>query len=94
MRRGAFLINTARGAILDEEAVARVLDSGQLSGAGLDVFAREPAGGEHPLVRRPNCVVTPHVSWAARETRERMLEIAAENFFAFLEGRPQNVVSS
>lgn len=94
MKRGAILINTARGAILDEEAVARALDSGQLSGAGLDVFAREPAGGEHPLVRRPNCVVTPHVSWAARETRERMLEIAAENFFAFLEGRPQNVVSS
>ncbi|MGI5893323.1 MAG: D-2-hydroxyacid dehydrogenase [Candidatus Merdivicinus sp.] len=93
MKKGAVLLNTARGAILDESAVAEALDNGQLSGIGLDVFAKEPAGLDNPLVGHPKSVVTPHVSWAARETRERMLEIAAENLFAFLEGHPQNVVN-
>ena len=93
MKQGAILLNTARGAVLDEGAVAEALDSGKLSGAGLDVFAKEPAGLENPLVRHPKCVTTPHVSWSPRETRARLLEVAAENFFAFLEGRPQNQVN-
>ncbi len=93
MKQGAILLNTARGAVLDEGAVAEALDSGKLSGAGLDVFAKEPAGLENPLVRHPKCVTTPHVSWSPRETRARLLEVAAENFFAFLEGHPQNQVN-
>lgn len=92
MKTGAILLNTARGAILDDDAVAAALDSGKLSGAGLDVFAKEPAGLENPLVRHPRCVVTPHVSWSPRETRARLLDISAENFFAFLDGHSQNQV--
>ncbi len=90
--RQAILLTTARGAILDEEAVAAALDSGQLMAAAVDVFSAEPAGLLHPLVRHPRCIKTPHVAWGAKETRARLLQIAAENLFAFLEGRPQNVV--
>ncbi len=92
MKTGAILLNTARGAILDDDAVAAALDTGKLCGAGLDVFAKEPAGLENPLVRHPRCVVTPHVSWSPRETRARLLDISAENLFAFLDGHPQNQV--
>lgn len=93
MKTGAILLNTARGAILDDDAVAAALDSGKLCGAGLDVFAKEPAGLENPLVRHPRCVVTPHVSWSPKETRARLLDISAENLFAFLDGHPQNQVN-
>lgn len=94
MRRGAILLNTARGAILNEADVAAALDSGQLSAAGVDVLAAEPAGPESPLVRHPKCIVTPHVSWGPKETRQRLLQTTGENFFAFLEGAPQNVVKT
>ena len=93
MKPGAILLNTARGAILDEEGAADALDSGRLAGAGVDVFEAEPAGAENPLARHPKCVATPHVSWAARETRARLLEACADNFLAFLEGKPRNVVN-
>ena len=92
VKPGAILLNTARGAVVNGADVAEALDSGRLLAAGIDVFPREPAGREDPLVRHPRCIVTPHVSWGARETRARLLEIAAENFFAYLDGRPQNVV--
>ncbi len=92
VKPGAILLNTARGAILNGQDVAEALDSGQLSAAGVDVFAHEPAGLEDPLVRHPRCIVTPHVSWGPRETRARLLQITADNFFAFLDGHPQNNV--
>ncbi len=92
MRPGAILLNTARGPILNEADVAAALDSGQLSAAAVDVLGTEPAGLESPLVRHPRCIVTPHVSWGPRETRQRLLQISADNLFAFLDGSPQNTV--
>ena len=92
LKPGAILLNTARGAVLNGADVAEALDTGRLLAAGIDVFPREPAGLEDPLVRHPRCIVTPHVSWGPRETRARLLRIAAENFFAYLDGCPQNVV--
>lgn len=94
MKRGAILLNTARGAVLDETAVAEALENGTLSAVGLDVYAKEPAGADHPLVRHPRCVATPHVSWSPQETRKRLLDISAENLFCFLNGTPQNVVNT
>lgn len=94
MKPGAILLNTARGPVLNEEDVAAALDSGRLLAAAVDVFSQEPAGQENPLVRHPRCIVTPHVSWGPRETRGRLLRIAAENFFAFLDGTPQNTVGA
>lgn len=92
MRPGAILLNTARGPILNEADVAAALDSGQLSAAAVDVLETEPAGLESPLVRHPRCIVTPHVSWGPRETRQRLLQISADNLFAFLDGNPKNTV--
>lgn len=92
MRPGAILLNTARGPILNEADVAAALDSGQLSAAAVDVLGTEPAGLESPLVRHPRCIVTPHVSWGPRGTRQRLLQISADNLFAFLDGSPQNTV--
>lgn len=92
MRPGAILLNTARGPILNEADVAAALDSGQLSAAAVDVLGTEPAGLESPLVRHPRCIVTPHVSWGPRETRQRLLQVSANNLFAFLDGSPQNTV--
>ena len=90
---GAVLINTARGALLDPAAVAEALDTGKLYAAGLDVLDEEPPGDGHPLARHPRCVVTPHVAWSPVETRRRLIDRCAGNLRAFLQGRPQNVVT-
>lgn len=92
MKPGALLINTARGGLLDEAAVAGALASGQLGGAGLDVLSVEPPSVDHPLLHAPNCVVTPHNAWATRASRGRLLETAVANLRAFLAGRPEHVV--
>ena len=91
MKPGAVLLNTSRGAVLDEQAVAAALNSGRLSMVGLDVFASEPPIGS-PLAAHPRVVCMPHAAWMPRETRERLLQIAADNLAAFLAGSPQNVV--
>lgn len=93
MRQGAVLLNTARGAVLDSEAVKEALDSGKLFMAGIDVFDREPTGDAHPLAAHARVIATPHIAWAPDETRARVLRISAENLLAFLRGTPQNVVS-
>ena len=93
MKPTAFLINTARGAVIDEQAVADGLNSGHLAGAGIDVAEKEPIPAESPLLSAKNCVITPHIAWACRESRERLIEIVKDNFCAFLAGKPKNNVA-
>lgn len=93
MKPTAFLINTARGAVVDESALAQALNEGRLAGAGVDVFTQEPPAPDHPLLGAKNCVLTPHVAWATREARERLIETVADNLQRYMEGKPQNVVS-
>ena len=93
MKWGAILLNTARGGLLDEAAVAEALDIGQLSWAAVDVLSAEPPERDNPLLNHPKCLVTPHVAWCPKETRQRLLQIAGKNFFCFLEGDPQNQVN-
>lgn len=93
MKPTALLINTARGAVLDEAALADALNSGKLAGAGLDVLTDEPPRADHPLLTAKNCILTPHIAWASRDARLRLIRIVADNLQAFLDGDPVNVVS-
>ncbi len=93
MKKGAVLINTSRGPVIDEKALREALDCGKLMGAGLDVLRTEPMAEDCPLFGAPNCIITPHIAWAAEETRARLLSIAESNLSAYLSGKPVNVVS-
>lgn len=93
MKDGAVLINTARGGLVDGYALRDALLSGKLAGAGLDVVAEEPMAADNPLRGVKNCLITPHIAWVALETRRRLLQVAAQNLRAFLNGKPQNVVN-
>lgn len=92
MKPDAILINTARGPLVDEEALAEALKAGKIRGAGLDVLGQEPPRADNPLIGAPRCVVTPHISWATKEARERLITIATDNLRAFLAGSPVNIV--
>ena len=92
MKPGAFLINTARGGLLDEAAVARALNEGYLAGCGVDVLSTEPPKADNPLLTSKNCIITPHIAWAATEARSRLIGIVAENVQAFLRGTRHNRV--
>lgn len=94
MKPGAILINTARGAIVDEQALCEALRSRRIAGAGLDVFAQEPLPSDSPLRTLPNVVLTPHAGLATREATDRLARYTVENVIAWLEGRPQHVVTS
>jgi len=94
MKPSAFLLNTSRGGLIDETALALALNSGRLAGAGLDVLSKEPPPADHPLLSAKNCLVTPHFAWATYAARARLMKIAAENLRAFLAGAPQNVVTN
>jgi glycerate dehydrogenase len=93
MKKTAFLINTSRGPLIDEGALADALNKGMIAGAGLDVLAAEPPDERNPLLKTRNCYVTPHIAWATRSARERLLNVAVENVAAFLAGEPKNVVN-
>ena len=93
MKASAFLINTARGPLVDEAALAAALNAGRIAGAGLDVLSQEPPAVENPLLTARNCIVTPHIAWATRAARARLMDATVENVRAFLAGAAQNVVS-
>ena len=86
MKDGAILINTARGALLDEEAVAAALKSGKLAGAGMDVLAQEPPQDNHPLIGLENCWITPHIAFTPVETRKVVVDTCGANLKSFIEG--------
>ena len=92
MKPTAMLINTSRGPLVDEPALANALNAGRLAGAGLDVLSSEPPVASNPLLGARNCYITPHIAWATRAARARLLKTAVENVQAFLAGRARNVV--
>lgn len=94
MKPSAYLINTARGDLIDEKALANALNNGQLAGAGLDVLSQEPPTEGNPLITAKNCIITPHIAWATLASRQRLMELAVHNVRSFIEGYPVNVVSS
>ncbi|MBQ8203880.1 MAG: D-2-hydroxyacid dehydrogenase [Clostridia bacterium] len=93
MKKGSYFINTARGGILDEQALADSLNEGHLSGAAIDVLETEPMSKDCPLINAKNITITPHTAWAPLATRQRLMGIVADNISAFLEGKPKNVVN-
>lgn len=93
MKKSAIFINTSRGPVVDDKALADALNNGEIQAAGLDVLRVEPPSKDNPLLTAKNCYITPHIAWAAYETRARLLRILEENLKAFIEGKPQNVVN-
>ena len=92
MKDGAYIINTARGGLINENDMRAALDSGKIGGYAADVLLHEPMNSDCPLLNAPNCVLTPHIAWAPPETRARLLKIALENFANYLEGNVQNSI--
>ena len=93
MKQGSILINTGRGPLVDEQAVADALSTGHLLAYGADVMAEEPPASDNPLLQQPNAFITPHIAWATREARQRLMDICTENLRAFIDGKPQNDVT-
>ena len=93
MKKTAYLINTARGGLIDEMALKEALEEGVIAGFAGDVLTTEPQSPDCPLLSAKNCILTPHVAWAPKETRQRLINILRENLIAYLEGKPQNVVN-
>jgi glycerate dehydrogenase len=93
MKSSAFLLNTSRGPLIDEAALAEALNTGRIAGAGLDVLAVEPPVATNPLLQAKNCLITPHIAWATHAARSRLMATAVANVEAFLKGKPANVVN-
>ncbi len=92
MKPSALLINTGRGGLVDEAALAKALDNEVIAAAGLDVLSTEPPAPENPLLKAKNCIMTPHIAWATFEARKRLMNIAVNNLKSFVDGSPENVV--
>ena len=93
MKDGVILLNTGRGQLICEDALAAALRSGKVRAAGLDVLSQEPPDADNPLLTAPNCFITPHIAWAARESRQRLMDTAVDNLRQFLNGTPVHVVN-
>jgi glycerate dehydrogenase len=93
MKKTAFIVNTSRGPLVDNQALADALNAGTIAGAGLDVLTAEPPPMDNPLMKAKNCYITPHIAWATRSARSRLLATLVENAKAFIDGKPQNVVN-
>jgi glycerate dehydrogenase len=93
MKRSAWIINTSRGPLIDSPALADALRHGIIAGAALDVLDREPPSADHPLLDAPNCLITPHIAWYAREARAKLIAVTVDNLKAHQQGRPANVVN-
>ena len=93
MKDGVIIINNSRGPLINEADLAQALNSGKVYAAGLDVVSAEPIRDDTPLLKAKNCFITPHISWAPKESRQRLMNIAVDNLKAFLSGTPVNVVN-
>ena len=93
MKESAYLINTSRGLLINEEDLANALNLERIAGAGLDVLSEEPPDKNNPLLSARNCIITPHIAWATKAARQRLMDIALQNLRAFLDGKPINVVN-
>lgn len=94
MKPGVLILNTSRGPLINEADLAEALKSGRVAGAGVDVLSCEPPKLDNPLLSAPNCIVTPHIAWATKEARSRLMNIAVDNLAAFIKGKAQNVVNA
>jgi glycerate dehydrogenase len=92
MKPTAILINTGRGPLVDDQAIADALAEGRLAAFCADVLTEEPPKADNPLLKQPNAYMTPHIAWASIEARERLIEVATNNVRSFLNGQPQNMV--
>ena len=88
------IINTSRGPIINEDDLAQALEGGKVYAAALDVVSKEPITAENPLLKARNCIITPHIAWAAKDSRQRLMDIAVDNLTHFLSGHPINVVNA
>lgn len=93
MKKSAVLINTGRGPLVDDQALSDALNNGEIAAAGIDVMTTEPPAADNPLLTAKNCFFTPHIAWATREARQRLIRIAVGNILSFLSGAPRNVVN-
>ncbi len=93
MKKHGMIVNTARGAIINEIDLAKALNDGIISGAALDVLSEEPPKSDHPLLSAKNCFITPHIAWSSKDARKRLISVVAENLNAFINGNAQNVVN-